>query len=29
MSRNFELMQSVGANFELPTFEDPRIENFL
>jgi polysaccharide biosynthesis transport protein len=27
MSRNFELMQSVGANFELPTFEDPRIEN--
>jgi Mrp family chromosome partitioning ATPase len=26
MSRNFELMQSVGANFELPTFEDPRIE---
>lgn len=26
MSRNFELMQSVGKNFEMPTLEVPRIE---
>ena len=27
MSRNFELMQSVGSNFQMPTFEEPRLEN--
>jgi polysaccharide biosynthesis transport protein len=26
VSRNFELMQSVGTKFEMPTFDDPRIE---
>jgi protein-tyrosine kinase len=26
VSRNFELMQSVGTKFEMPALEDPRIE---
>jgi capsular exopolysaccharide synthesis family protein len=29
VSKNFELMQSVGTSFELPTFEDPRIGGAL